>query len=155
MARFDNSFSPRTLVCNFNQFNTLYFGCKFHKWSFVTKRISSSRYFYQCCSYFLGAVYSILWKNQVSYENWSSYCLKKGIMVQLPLLYTVLESSNSNILYSFQIFDNFCSVRSIFQTFWKQEGCTNFLLLELETSNVDYLLIFRFSLTVQSFSKIG
>ena len=32
--------------------------------------------------------------------------------------------------------------RSIFQTFWKQEGCTNFLFLELETSN--FGLFFNF-----------
>ena len=45
--------------------------------------------------------------------------------------------------------------RSIFQTFWKPDCCPDFLFLELETSNFGYLLIFWFSLTVQSFSKIG
>ena len=44
--------------------------------------------------------------------------------------------------------------RNIFQTFWKHESCTDFLFLELDTSNFGYLLIF-FPLTVQSFSKIG
>ena len=48
---------------------------------------------------------------------------------------------------------NICE-RSIFQTFWKANSCTDSLFLELETSNFGYLLIFCFSLTVQSFSKI-
>ena len=47
------------------------------------------------------------------------------------------------------------SKRSIFQTFWKTDSCTDFLLLELETSNFGYMFIFLFPLTVQSFSKIG
>ena len=33
--------------------------------------------------------------------------------------------------------------------------CAKFLFFELETSNFGYLLIFKFPLTVQSFSKIG
>ena len=45
--------------------------------------------------------------------------------------------------------------RSIFQTFWKLHCCAKFLFIELETSNIGYLLIFLFPLTVQSFSKIG
>ena len=46
-------------------------------------------------------------------------------------------------------------VWSIFQTFWKDEGCAKFLFFELETSNFGYLLFFWFPLTAQSFSKIG
>ena len=37
------------------------------------------------------------------------------------------------------------SIRAIFQTFWKQEGCAKFLFFELETSNfglLAYFLIF-------------
>ena len=45
--------------------------------------------------------------------------------------------------------------RSIFQTFWKVHCCAKFLFIELETSNFGYLLIFWFSLTMQSFRKIG
>ena len=45
--------------------------------------------------------------------------------------------------------------RSIFQTFWKLHCCAKFLFIELETSNIGYLLIFWFYSTVQSFSKIG
>ena len=45
--------------------------------------------------------------------------------------------------------------RSIFQKFWKLHYCAKFLFIELEASNFGYLLIFWFSLTVQSFSKIG
>ena len=47
------------------------------------------------------------------------------------------------------------SERSIFQTFWKPDCCPDFLFLELETSNFGYLLIFWFTVTVQSFRKIG
>ena len=43
----------------------------------------------------------------------------------------------------------------IFQTFWKPDFCTPFLFLELETSNIGYLLIFWFPVTVQSFINIG
>ena len=32
--------------------------------------------------------------------------------------------------------------RSIFQTFWRTDSCSDFLFLELETSNFNYLLIF-------------
>ena len=45
--------------------------------------------------------------------------------------------------------------RSIFQTFRKLHCVTKSLFFELETSNFGYLLIFLFTLTVQSFSKIG
>ena len=45
--------------------------------------------------------------------------------------------------------------RSIFQTFWKPYCCTKSLFFELETSNLGYLLIFWFPLSVQSFSKFG
>ena len=45
--------------------------------------------------------------------------------------------------------------RSIFQTFWKDDCCDKFFFFELETSNFGYLLIFEFSMTVQSFRKIG
>ena len=34
--------------------------------------------------------------------------------------------------------------RNIFQTFWKQDSCPNFLFIRLETSNSGYLLIFLF-----------
>jgi hypothetical protein len=44
--------------------------------------------------------------------------------------------------------------RSIFQTFWKDDCCAKLLFFELETSNFGYLLIFKFSLTMQSFRKI-
>jgi hypothetical protein len=47
------------------------------------------------------------------------------------------------------------SERSIFQTFWKDDCCAKFLFFKLETSNFGYLLIFKFSLTVQSYRKIG
>ena len=46
------------------------------------------------------------------------------------------------------------SYRGIFQTFWKLHCCTkSFSFFELETSNYGYLL-FLFTLTVPSFSKI-
>ena len=54
-----------------------------------------------------------------------------------------------NWLWIFSLFK-----RSIFQIFWKLHCCTKSLFFELETSNCGYLLIFWFSLTVQSFSKI-
>ena len=41
--------------------------------------------------------------------------------------------------------------RSIFQTFWKPNSCTDSLFLKLETSNIGYLLIFWFPFAVQSF----
>ena len=47
------------------------------------------------------------------------------------------------------------SERSIFQNFWKPDRCPDFLFLELETSNFCYLHFFLFSITVQSFRKIG
>ena len=47
------------------------------------------------------------------------------------------------------------SKRSIFQTFWKDDCCPKSLFIELDNSNFGYLLIFKFCLTVQSFSKIG
>ena len=34
--------------------------------------------------------------------------------------------------------------RSMFQTFWKHEGCPDFLFLELETSNFGYILAYFF-----------
>ena len=68
MERFDDSISRRNLVCNFGQFNSLYFGCECHKWDIVAKRIPSFRGFHQYCGNFLGSIYSILWKNQVSYS---------------------------------------------------------------------------------------
>ena len=52
-------------------------------------------------------------------------------------------------------FNNDWTRRDIFQTFWKLHCCTKSLFLELETSNFDYLFIFWFFLTLQSFSKIG
>ena len=51
--------------------------------------------------------------------------------------------------------ENVVVKRAIFQTFWKDDCCTKSLFFKLETSNCVYLLIFLFSLTVQSFSKIG
>ena len=107
MARFDDSFSQRTLVCNFNQFNTLYFGCKSLQWNFVTKRISSSRYFYQCCSYFLGPVHPILWKNQVSCENY--------------VIVLLFEKSNCHSYYR-KVASSRLVYCSIFEHFW---GATN------------------------------
>ena len=45
--------------------------------------------------------------------------------------------------------------RSIFQIFWRLHCCVKFLSFELKTSNFGYLLIYLFSLTMQSFRKIG
>ena len=45
--------------------------------------------------------------------------------------------------------------RCIFQIFWRLHCCAKFLSFELETSNFGYLIIFWFSLTMQSFRKIG
>ena len=45
--------------------------------------------------------------------------------------------------------------RSIFQIFWRVHCCAKFLSFELEISNFGYLLIFKFSLTMQSFRKMG
>ena len=53
------------------------------------------------------------------------------------------------------VFEDLWFKRAIFQTFWKDDCCPKSLFFELETSNFGYLLIFLFSLTVQSFSKIG
>jgi hypothetical protein len=44
--------------------------------------------------------------------------------------------------------------RSIFHIFWRLHCCAKFLSFELETSNFGYLLIFWFSLTMQSFRKV-
>ena len=44
--------------------------------------------------------------------------------------------------------------RSFFQTFWKDDCCAKFLFFELSMSNFDYLLFFKYCLTVQSFRKI-
>ena len=45
--------------------------------------------------------------------------------------------------------------RSIFQTLWRLHCCPGFLLIELDTSNFGYLLIFLFCWTVQSLRKTG
>ena len=44
--------------------------------------------------------------------------------------------------------------RCIFQIFWRLHCCAKFLSFELETSNFGYLIIFWFSLTMQSFRNI-
>ena len=49
---------------------------------------------------------------------------------------------------------NVFNIRSIFQTFWKQDCCTIFIFFYLKTSSFDYLFIFWFPLPVQSFSNI-
>ena len=41
-----------------------------------------------------------------------------------------------------QVCKKFDFERSIFQTFWKPDCCPDFLLLQLDTSNFAYLLIF-------------
>ena len=54
-------------------------------------------------------------------------------------LYFKLESNQISSMYYYSIYE-----RSIFQTFWKQNSCPDFLFFELETSDFGYLLLFYF-----------
>jgi hypothetical protein len=66
------------------------------------------------------------------------------------------KKPGSTFLFSLVLFEvKVTFKRAIFQTFWKTYSCTKSMFFELDTSNCGYLLIFLFSLSVQSFSKIG
>ena len=74
--------------------------------------------------------------------------LAKYEIILVKFHHISLCKSNPNKFYH-------ANKRSIFQTFCKPTSCTKFLFIELETSNFGCLLIFWFSLTVQSFREIG
>ena len=59
----------------------------------------------------------------------------------LPVIYNWSYCSSEIRLLKYFVL--FLCKRSIFQTFWKQDSCREFLFFELETSNFGYLLIFK------------
>ena len=119
----------------------------------------------------VGTVFQFAIKNQVTlvtcillqiFSN-CVFWFYKGSKISKYIFFLVASSNKKNQwkqkLSSFSVvvfeFWRIPLKRSIFRTFWKPDSCPDFLFFKLETSNLGYLLNFLFSLTVQSFSKIG
>ena len=98
------------------------------------------------CPTFLSFNFVTAFRNGLPIDSLTNSCLKIK-----KNYWWIMKKHFSNVLG----LRNLQEERAFFQTFWKLHCCPNFLFFEIETSNFGYLLIFKFSLTVQSFRKIG